>query len=323
MQAKGLLIGALAAALTTITTCAIAQQVFPERPIRIIVGFKAGSAADVIARVVGDKLADVLHGSVVIENKPGASSDIGARYVASSAPDGYSLYVGTVSNSINFAARGEAAIDISSDLMPLAEIGEVPNILVVTPSLDAHSVADIIRLAKANPGQLSCANAGAGSALHMAAELLSVRANIQMLNVPYPGSSAAMPDLLSGRTKLMFAPVSTVLGFVRDGKLRAIAVTTQRRIATLPDVPTMADQGLADFESSIWFGIFAPKGLPPDIGKKLESAILASAGSSEVSAKLAAQGIVSVTKGSSEFTKYIKAENGKWAEVIKERGLKL
>ena len=321
MQANRLLTGILAVALVTLTTGAIAQQAFPERPIRIEFGFKAGSAADVIARVVGEKLADALKGSVVVENKPGAASEIAGRYVASSAPDGYTLFVRTISNSINFAARGEGALDISTDLAPLAEIGEVPNLLVVTPSLDAHTVADVIAAAKR--GELSCATAGAGSALHMAAELFSARANVQMLIVPYPGSSAAMPDLLSGRISLMFAPISTVLGFVRDEKLRAIAVTTLRRIATLPDAPTMAEQGLADFESTIWFGIFAPKGLPPEIKHKLESAIVAAASAPAVKSNLAAQGIASVTKGSDEFTKYIKAEQEKWAKVIKERGLKL
>jgi tripartite-type tricarboxylate transporter receptor subunit TctC len=156
----------------------------------------------------------------------------------------------------------------------------------------------------------------------MAAELLSARASIQMLIVPYPGSSAAMPEL-SGRTSLMFAPISTVLGFVRDARLRAIAVTTLSRIPILPDVPTMAEQGLADFESTIRFGIFAPKGPPPEIKQKLESAIVAAASAPEVKSNLATQGIVSVTRAADEFTKYISAENDKWAKVIKERGLKL
>jgi tripartite-type tricarboxylate transporter receptor subunit TctC len=155
MQAKTLLTGILAVALVALTTGAIAEQAFPEHSIRIVVGFKAGSAADVIARVVGEKLAANLKGSVVIENKPGAASEIAGRYVASSAPDGYTLFVGTISNSINFAARGAGALDISSDLTPLAEIGEVPNVLVVTPSLDAHTLADVIRLAAAKPDALS------------------------------------------------------------------------------------------------------------------------------------------------------------------------
>jgi tripartite-type tricarboxylate transporter receptor subunit TctC len=157
----------------------------------------------------------------------------------------------------------------------------------------------------------------------MAAELFSVRANIRLLIVPYPGSSAAMPDLLSGRASLMFAPISTVLGFLRDGRLRAIAVTTLGRDPNLPDVPTMEEQGLAGFESSIWFGLFAPKGLPPDIAKNLESAVLAAADAPEVKSSLEAQGIASLTKNSNDFTKFIKAEDEKWSKVIKERELKL
>ena len=322
MQAKRLLTSILAV-LAMIATCGTAQSQFPERPIRIIVGFKAGSAADIVGRVVGEKLADILKGSVVIENKAGAASETAGRYVASSTPDGYTLFVGTISNSINFAARGQTALDLSSNLAPIAEIAEAPNVLVVAPSLNAHTVADVIRLAEAKPGELSCATAGAGSALHMAAELFSVRANIRLLIVPYLGSSAAMPDLLSGRTSLMFAPISTVLGFVRDGKLRAIAVTTLGRVPTLPNVPTIGEEGLADFESSIWFGLFAPKGLAPDIAKSLESAILAAADAPDVKSSLAAQGIAGLTKNSSDFTRFIKTEDEKWAKVIKERGLKL
>jgi tripartite-type tricarboxylate transporter receptor subunit TctC len=322
MTFKKLLGGILVFGLTMIGSAAVAQT-FPDRPIRIIVGFRPASASDVAARLVGQKIGEILKVSVIIENKPGASSEVGARYVATSPPDGYTLYLGTVANSINYAAKSDSYIDLSTGLAPIAEIGEVPNMLVVTPSLDARTVADIIRLAKAKPGELTYASAGPGTALHMAAELFSSRTGVQMLHVPYQGSAAAMPDLLEGRTSLMFVPASTVVDLVKAGKLRAIAATGLRRLDLMPDLPTVAEQGLPGFESSVWSGLLAPNGLPPEVAKKLETAILAAAASPDMKDKFAIQGIDVIARGQTEFTAYIKAENEKWAKVIKDRGLKL
>jgi tripartite-type tricarboxylate transporter receptor subunit TctC len=323
MQLGKLFIGILVAGLTVIAASAHAQQSFPDRPIKIIVGFRAGSSSDVAARLVGQKLGEILNVSVIVENKPGASSEVGAKYVIASVPDGYTLYLCTVANSINFAAKSDTFTNISSAMTAIAEIGEVPNILVVTPSLNAHTVSDVIRLAKAKPGELSYASAGSGTALHMAAELFSSRAGIQMLHVPYQGSAAAMPDLLEGRTSLMFAPASTVISLVKAGKLRAIASTGLRRAEIVPDLPTVAEEGLPGFESSVWFGLLGPKGLPPEIAKKLETSILAAAAAPDMKEKFGAQGIEVIPRGQSDFTKYIKAENEKWGKVIKDRNLKL
>lgn len=323
MKCSKLLIGILIAGLTVIATTADAQQSFPDRPIRIIVGFRAGSASDVAARLVSQKLGEILKTSVIVENKPGASSEVGAKYVIASAQDGYILYLCTVANSINFAAKSEAFTDISSAMTPLAEIGEVPNILVVNPSLDAHTVSDVIRLAKAKPGELSYASAGVGTALHMAAELFSSRTGVQMLHVPYQGSAAAIPDLLAGRTSLMFAPASTVIELVKGGKLRAIASTGLHRAKVMPDLPTVAEEGLPGFESSVWFGVLGPKGLPPEIAKKLETSILAAAASPDMKDKFSVQGIEVIPRGQGDFINYIKAENEKWGNVIKDRNLKL
>ena len=322
MNLRKLAAGLVALGLMTATTAAVAQT-FPERAIRIIVGFRAASASDVAARLVGQKLSEMLKVGVIVENKPGASSEVGARYVATSTPDGYTLYLGTVANSINFAAKSDSYIDLASGLMPIAEIGEVPNMLVVTPSLDARTVADVIRLAKAKPGELTYASAGAGTALHMAAELFSSRTGVQMLHVPYQGSAAALPDLLEGRTSLMFVPASTVVDLVKAGKLRAIAATGLHRLALMPDLPTVAEEGLPGFESSVWSGLLAPNGLPADVSKKLETAILAAAASPDMKDKFAIQGIDVIGRGQKDFTAYIKAENEKWAKVIKDRGLKL
>lgn len=302
---------------------AVAQDSFPDRPIRIIVGFNAGSSSDVSARIIGAELSELLKGSVVVENKPGASSEIGARYVASAAADGYTLYLGTVANTINYAANSERFTDLATGLEPIAEFGEVPNILVVTPSLDAHSVKDVIRLAKDKPGQLSYASAGSGTALHMAAELFSAMAGVQMLHVPYQGSAPAMPDLIAGRVSIMFAPASTVAPLIKNGSLRGIATTGAHRAAIMPDLPTVAEEGLPGFESSVWAGLLAPNGIPPAVEKKLETAILAAASAPDVKAKFAAQGFDVIPRGQADFSAYIKSENAKWANVIKERSLNL
>jgi len=302
---------------------AAAQQNYPNRPVRIIVGFQPGSSSDVAARVVGQKLTDILKSPVVVENRPGASSDVAAKAVAAAAPDGYTLYLATVANSINFAAKPQTMTDVATKLMPIAQIGEVPNILVVSPDVQAHTIADVIRLAKEKPGELPYASVGSGSALHMAAELFSTMTGVRLLHIPYQGSAAAMADLLTGRTSLMFAPASTVLSFVKAGKLRAIASATSKRLAGMPELPTAAEQGLPGFESSVWFGLLAPRGLPDPIAKTLETAILQATASPDVIAQFDKQSIVVIQRNQAEFTTYIKAENEKWAKVIEVRGLKL
>jgi tripartite-type tricarboxylate transporter receptor subunit TctC len=324
MLSRWTFIALLAAAGSTAAVVpGVAQQNYPNRPIRIIVGFQAGSSSDVAARVVSQKLSEIFKSAVVVENRPGASSDVAAKAVAAAAADGYTLYLATVANTINFASKGQAATDVASRLMPLAQIGEVPNILVVNPGVQARTVADVIRLAKEKPGELPYASVGSGSALHMAAELFSTMTEVRLLHVPYQGSAAAMADLLTGRTALMFAPASTVLEFVKSGKLRAIASATSKRMASLPELPTAAEQGLPGFESSVWFGILAPRGLPEPIAKTLETAILQATASPDVIAQFRTQSIDVIQRGQADFTAYIKAENEKWSKVIQVRGLKL
>ena len=299
------------------------QQSYPNRPIRILVGFQAGSSSDVAARGIAQKLSEILKNPVVVENRPGASSDVAAKAVAAAAPDGYTLYVASVANTINSAAKGAAATDVTTALMPIAQIGEVPNILVANPEVPVKTVADVIRLAKEKPGKLTYASTGSGSALHMAAELFSTMADVSLLHVPYQGSAAAMPDLLTGRVSIMFAPASTVISFLQSGKLRAIASATGKRMTGMPDLPTVSEQGLPGFESSIWFGILAPAGLPDPVARKLEESILQASASPDLIEQFKPQGIDVIRRDRAEFTAYVKAENAKWSKVIAERGLKL
>ena len=300
-----------------------AQTTYPMKPIKIIVGFAPGSSSDVAARVIGDKLGQILGQSVIVENKPGGSSNIAAKQVTLSPPDGYTLYLSTVANVINTVAKGSSEVDLSKDLLAVSMIGSVPNILVVHPSLGVNNVNELTQLLKAKPGEIAYASAGNGTALHMAAMLFSMMADVKMIHVPYQGSNAAMSDLLAGRTTVMFVPASTVMQYVNTGKLKALASTGLKRTFVAPDIPTLNEQGLAGFESTVWFGLMSPLGTPEAIEKTLNKAIELAIQSPEVQSQFKALGIDSAYLNNKEFLTYIKSENDKWAKVIKSSNIKL
>jgi len=300
-----------------------AQSAFPTKPIKIIVGFAPGSSSDVAARVVGDKLGQILGQSVIVENKPGGSSNVAAKQVALATPDGYTLFLCTVANVINTVAKGSSEVDLSKDLSPVSMIGSVPNMLVVHPSLGVNSLNDLTQLLKAKPGEIAYASAGNGTALHMAAMLFSMMADVKMIHVPYQGSNAAMSDLLAGRTAVMFVPASTVMQYVNTGKLKALASTGLKRTFVAPEIPTLNEQGLVGFESTVWFGLMSPLGTPEAIERVLSKAIDLAIQSPEVQSKFKAQGIESAYLNNKDFLAYIKSENDKWAKVIKNSNIKL
>jgi tripartite-type tricarboxylate transporter receptor subunit TctC len=300
-----------------------AQTTYPMKPIKIIVGFAPGSSSDVAARVIGDKLGQILGQSVIVENKPGGSSNVAAKQVTLSPPDGYTLYLSTVANVINTVAKGSSEVDLSKDLSAVSMIGSVPNILVVHPSLGVNNVNELTQLLKAKPGEIAYASAGNGTALHMAAMLFSMMADVKMIHVPYQGSNAAMSDLLAGRTTVMFVPASTVMQYVNTGKLKALASTGLKRTFVAPDIPTLNEQGLAGFESTVWFGLMSPLGTPEAIEKTLNKAIELAIQSPEVQSQFKALGIDSAYLNNKEFLTYIKSENDKWAKVIKSSNIKL
>jgi tripartite-type tricarboxylate transporter receptor subunit TctC len=300
-----------------------AQTTYPMKPIKIIVGFAPGSSSDVAARVIGDKLGQILGQSVIVENKPGGSSNIAAKQVTLSPPDGYTLYLSTVANVINTVAKGSSEVDLSKDLSAVSMIGSVPNILVVHPALGVNTVNELTQLLKAKPGEIAYASAGNGTALHMAAMLFSMMADVKMIHVPYQGSNAAMSDLLAGRTTVMFVPASTVMQYVNTGKLKALASTGLKRTFVAPDTPTLNEQGLAGFESTVWFGLMSPLGTPEAIEKTLNKAIELAIQSPEVQSQFKALGIDSAYLNNKEFLTYIKSENDKWAKVIKSSNIKL
>jgi tripartite-type tricarboxylate transporter receptor subunit TctC len=302
---------------------ATAQEAYPSHPIRLLVGFQPGSASDVGARISAQKMSQLLGQSIIVDNRPGASSNIATKAVATAPPDGYTLFFCTVANVINTAAKGAAVVDIGREMGSVGMIGGVPNILVLNPSLNVDTLPALIALLKSKPGQISYGTAGVGSSLHMAAELFSFMAGVKMLHVPYQGSSAAVTDLLGGQTQLMFAPTSTVLSYVKAGRLKALASTGSRRTAAAPELPTLDELGLKGFESSVWYGIVAPPGMPPKVTAALEAAIAATVAAPEVQAQFKAQGIEGNALNAKDFNAYIHSETEKWAKVIQVSGIKL
>jgi tripartite-type tricarboxylate transporter receptor subunit TctC len=316
-------LAAITAALALLlgTVCTHAQP-YPTRSIKIVVPATPGGAIDVIARLLADKLTASMAQPVVIENKPGASNNLGTDYVAKSPPDGYSLVIVASSHATNKFLFKQMPFDPVADFEPVVFTHIVPLVLAVHPSVPAKNVQELITWIKANPDRASFATSGKGSSLHMAAELFKGMAGITtMLHVPYRGSSAAHPDLLGGRTAMIFDTITAILPHVQSGGVRALAVTTAKRSAALPDLPTIAESGLAGYDANTWGGILAPAGTPKDVIAKLNAEINEALATDEVRAKLFAGGI-DIQGGTPErFADYIKAEVVKWAKVTKDAGI--
>ncbi len=294
---------------------------YPSKPIRLVVGFIPGSAADITARILGARMGQILGQQFVVETKPGAGSSLAADFAAHAPADGYTLFLGSSANITNSALNSKLT-DISKDLAPIALATTVPVILVVHPSSGINSVAELVAAAKAKPGELLYASTGVGTAPHLAAELFAQRAGVKLVHVPYQGSPQAVTDLLAGRTTMMFSPASAVLGNVEAGKLKALASAAAKRPTVSPNIPTMAEAGMPDFDTSIWFGLMAPNGTPREITVKLEKALKEAQGSSEVLTALKASGFDPIIGGPDDFAKMMQSENKRWSEVATAAGLK-
>jgi tripartite-type tricarboxylate transporter receptor subunit TctC len=316
---------ALCAALTCAAALAASPGLaddYPARPIRVVVGFSAGSGADISARVVGQRMGQILGQQIVVENKTGAGSSLAAEQVARAPKDGYTLLMATIANVINAVVNPNLSFDFRKDFAPVVRLTTTPNILVVHPSVGVKSVKELIDLAKAKPDQLSFASSGVATGTHLAAELFKVMTGVKMVHVPYAGSPQAVTDLLAGRVQVFFSPASTVLQHVREGKLVALASTEARRAAMAPDLPTMAEAGLPGFETGLWFGLVAPVGTPKEIIDKLARAGNEALKADEVGKALAPQGIDLVGGSPEEFARYLDGEMKRWATVAEAAGLK-
>jgi tripartite-type tricarboxylate transporter receptor subunit TctC len=295
---------------------------YPSRPVHIVVGFIPGSAADITARVVGNGLSRLFGQQFVVENKPGAGSSLAGEFSARAPKDGYTLFLGSSANIANQVIAANPSFDMAKDFAPIALATKAPVILVVHPSTGVASVGELIALAKTKPGEILYASTGVGTAPHLAAELFNVRAGVKMVHVPYQGSPQAVTDLIAGRTAVMFSPASAVIPQVEAGTLRALASAADRRPSIAPNLPTMAEAGMPDFDTSIWFGLMAPAGTPSEVVDKLARAVPEAIKSSEAQTALKSQGFEMLTGGPDAFARFMIAEIAKWSEAAKAAGLK-
>lgn len=301
-------------------TASSQAQGYPTQPIRIIVGFGPGSAADVLARLVGKQMEAKLGQAIVIENHPGNSSMTAAESVSRAPADGYTLFMATVANTLN-PVQMHTAFNLGNDLAPIALLGVVPNVLVAHPSVPASNLKELIALAKSKPDSLTFGSSGAGTAGHMAAELFNQTVGVHVVIVPYQGGShQAVVDLLAGRIKLMFGVAVTMAPYVATGRLKALAVAQQRRAAILPDVPTLSEAGMPGYDAGIWIGLLAPKGTPPGIVDKLAGAADDALKVPQVEATLKKQGTDPAGGTPREFADFIKADIAKWTKAFAAAG---
>ncbi len=294
---------------------------YPAKPIRLLVGYAPGGATDIIARTIAGKLQESLGQPVIVENRAGATSNIASEMVAKSAPDGYTLLLGTIANATNMIAYKTPGYDTLRDFAFITQTMSAPSVLAMHPSVPARTLKELIALAKAQPGKLSYASSGTGGSPHLAGELLRLRAGIDLLHVPYKGATPAMTDLLGGQVTMSFQTALSAIPHLQSGKLNVIAVAAHQRMKQLPNVPTMAEAGLPDFEVSSWNGLFAPAKTPPEILAKLHAATVKALALPDVREKLAAQGAEGVGNTPDEFRAYVRSEIDKWAKVIRASGM--
>jgi tripartite-type tricarboxylate transporter receptor subunit TctC len=312
MWKKTLTAGIVAfAALTT-----AAQDAFPTKPVRIVVPYAAGGPADLLARIVGEKLSPRLGQPVLIENKPGSGGHVGGEQVARSAPDGYTLALTTIAHNGAVKLYKNLRYDPMTELVPVVLLAESPSVLLVHESVPAKSVKDLVGLAKAKPGSLSYGSAGNGSAMHMAAELFKHMANLHYVHIPYRGGAPAMADLLGGQVHFLFDSVGTSHQYIKTGKVRALAVTSTTRNASLPDVPTMAEAGVPGYSSMPWYEISAPKGVPSAVIAKLNAEINAVLKMPDVAQRLDNLGVLPIGGTPADAQKRNDTETKKWSAVI-------
>ena len=300
----------------------LAQEAYPSKPVKIIVGMPAGSFTDLSARLIGDSLRSELKESFVIENRPGAATNIATQTVARAPKDGYTLLLSTNSNAMNVSLFKELSFDIVKDFQPVAMIASSAFILAVTPLLPVANLKELIAYAKSNPDVLNFASTGSGTANHLAVEMLSKQAGVKVATVFYKGSMEGIADVIGGRIHAMFAPATSVIPQVQAGKLKAIAVTGNSRTSLAPDVPTMSEAGLFGYEVTMWNGLFAPAGTPPEVVKRLAEAATKAVASPELQSKIKSNGGDPIVMGVKEFEEYLQKDIRRWSDAITAAGIK-
>jgi tripartite-type tricarboxylate transporter receptor subunit TctC len=304
------------------TDAAMAQDTYPSKPVKIIVGMPAGTFTDLSARLIGDSLRAELRESFIVENRPGAATNIATASVARASNDGYTLLLSTNSNSMNVSLFKDLPFDVVRDLQPIAMIASSAFFLVAAPSFPVSNLQQLIAYAKAHPDALNFASTGSGTANHLAVEMLARQAGIKITTIFYKGSAEGITDVLTGRTHAMFAPASTTLSHIESGKLKALAVTSNQRTALAPNIPTMDEAGLPGYEVAMWNGLSAPAGTPPDVVNRLAAAATKAIASEELRSKIKANGGDPIVMGPNEFADYIQKDIRRWADAIQAAGIK-
>ena len=313
----------LALVATPFSAAQTSAASFPNKPMRIVVTFTTGGAPDIIARLLGERFTATWGQPVIIDNKPGSGGNIGADFVAKSAPDGYTLVLGTVgTHSINGALYAKMPYDMVRDFTPVSLLATTPNLLVIHNDVPAKTLQELITVGKRD-GKMSFASPGSGTSVHVSGELFKSLTGIDMLHIPYKGRASAIPDLLGGRVTMMFDNMPSSLPLVREGKLRALGVTSLTRSPAAPDIPTIAEQGLPGFEAVSWFGMFAPAATPKPVVDKIQAEIQRILKSPEIAKKLTDIGLEPVGSSADELAAYQRAEIIKWAKVVKDSGAKV
>jgi tripartite-type tricarboxylate transporter receptor subunit TctC len=315
-------ISLLLAALAAVVPAA-AQDAYPSKPVRIVVPYPAGGVADLLPRTVGAKLSEKWKQPVVVENKPGASGNIGMAEGARAEADGYTLVLAPTGNlTVNQFLFANLPFDVAKDFTPVTVLATSPNVLVVHPSVPAKSFKELIAYAKSNPGKLNFSSPGSGSGAHLAGELLNVEAGIKAVHVPYKGMAPAVSDLVGGQVQMMFAGISTALPHIRAGKLVPLAIASPQRSSQLPEVPTVAESGFPGFDVTSWYGIVVRSGTPPAIVKKLHADMAEALAAADVKEKLAGLGLDPLGNSPEDFAKMIAAESRKWSEIVRKADIK-
>ena len=314
--------------LLMVAACAVAAaspalaQTYPARALRMVVGFPPGGGNDIVARIVAARMQDGLRQPVVVENRPGNAGVIGAELVAKAAPDGYTLYLGSTGNSIAPSIQARLPYDPVSGFAPVGMVGVAPSVIVVNPGVPARSMAELIAHAKSRPGQLTYASSGNGTTLHLGGELLKSMAGIDLVHVPYKGNAQALTDVVGGQVDMIISALPPVLSLAKAGKVRIIAATTRERIRGLPDLATVAEQGVAGYEIFTWYGVFATGGTPEAVLERLGAAVHNAVADPKVREQLEQQGVDAAGSTPAEFRAFYLAEIEKWRRAVKIAGIK-
>ncbi|MBC7779060.1 MAG: tripartite tricarboxylate transporter substrate binding protein [Proteobacteria bacterium] len=319
MKIRSLIIAAMSFGLYTTP---VGAQKYPEKPIRIVVPFAPGGGADIFGRLIAQRLSETL-GQTLVENRPGAGSTVGIEFVARAAPDGYTLLLSSAAFSASAALYPKLGYEPLRDFAPISVVTTVPLVIVTHPALPVKTVIELVKLARAKPGELLYSTAGPGSLIHLAGESFMAVTGTKLTQVPYKGGGQAMTGVLTGETQVMFATIETVMGQIRAGKLRAVAMTTVGRSPALPAVPTVAEQGLSGYEAQGWFALFAPAGTSTDIVNRVQGEVARAMTVAEVRERFLAEGAVPVGGTPAQLDKLVRSEIAQWARIVKQAGIKV